>query len=134
MLGGGAKGVTEGLRQQLACGAAIEVAGYTIAPSLAQGLEKSALEPPVYGPSETITHPGRVEWFELSTRDDANLSPAAQKTADTWLKQGFAVRSHIVNGPAFWQTTEIEGAPALLDATLAALSVQARQVQETVAA
>lgn len=134
MLGGGAKGVTEGLRQQLSAGTAIEVAGYTISPSLAQGMERSVLEPPLHGQSETGRSPRQVEWFELSSRDDTNLSPAAQKTVDTWHKQGFAVRSHIVNGPAFWQTTEIEDVPALLGATLAALSVQARQVQEIVAA
>ena len=122
MLGGGAKGVTDGLRQQLAAGTAIEVAGYTIAPGLAHGMEKSVLEPPASGLKGTGASPGPVvEWFELSTRDDTSLSPVARKTVDTWRQHGFAVRSHIVNGPAFWQTTEIEDAPALLDATLQAL-------------
>jgi uncharacterized protein len=32
------------------------------------------------------------------------------------------VRSHTVMGPSFWQTTEIEDAPALVAATLAAIT------------
>ena len=75
-------------------------------------------------PDETAPRasPTRVEWFELSTREDATLSPVAQKAVDTWRQRRFAVRSHIVNGPAFWQTTEIEDAPALVAATVAAIS------------
>jgi exosortase A-associated hydrolase 2 len=134
MLGGGAKGVTERLRQQLASGVAIEVAGYMMAPELCRGMERSVLVPPVDGPSETITSRGQVKWFELSTRDDASLSPVVQKTVDIWRKNGFAVRSHIANGPAFWQTTEIEDAPDLLNATVAAMLIPAPQAQEVVAA
>lgn len=120
MLDGSAKGVTEGLRQQLVSGITIEVAGYRISPDLAQGLGRSVLEPPG-APSERVTSTGQVEWFELSTRDGASLSPAAQKTVDIWRRQGFAVRCHSVNGPAFWQTTEVEDAPALIAATTTAL-------------
>jgi hypothetical protein len=38
-----------------------------------------------------------------------------------WEQAGCRVNSHLVNGPAFWQTTEIEDAPFLIDATTAAL-------------
>ena len=121
MLGGNAKGVTEGLRQQLAAGDTVEIAGYALCPGLANGMEQSALAPPAaHQPS--LAPPGRLEWLEISTREDASLNPVAQKTFTQWAQNGFAARSHIVNGPSFWQTTEIEDAPALLAATLAALA------------
>jgi hypothetical protein len=97
----------------LAAGDAVEVAGYTLAAKLASGLEQATLAAPSMA--------GRLEWLDLSTQPDASLSPAAAKPLQAWQAAGFAVRSQVVNGPAFWQTSEIEEAPALLTATLAAL-------------
>jgi exosortase A-associated hydrolase 2 len=117
MLGGQAKGIMEAMRQQLAEGSPVEIAGYALSPGLASGLEQAALTPPAdAGPNN------RLEWFELSTREDANLGPASVKTIAQWQQTGIAVNSHVVRGPAFWQTTEIEDAPALIAATTAALS------------
>lgn len=119
MLGGQAKGVMEAMRQQLADGSPVEIAGYMLSPGLASGLEQAALAPPPpagTGPAQ------RLEWFELSTREDASLSPVSAKTIAQWQPSGFAARSHLVRGPAFWQTTEIEESPALIAATTAALS------------
>ena len=120
LLGGQSKGAMEGLRQQLASGASVEVAGYMLSAGLASGLEQATLLPP---PAHAHAHQTlRLEWLELSTRDDAQLSPASAKTIAQWQQAGMDVRSHIVNGPAFWQTTEIEEAPTLIAATMAALS------------
>ena len=116
LLGGQAKGVMEGMREQLANGSPVEIAGYLLSPGLASGLEQAALLPPAdQGPTQ------RLEWFELSTREDAGLSPISAKTIAQWQQAGYRVGSHIVRGPAFWQTTEIEDAPALITATTAAL-------------
>lgn len=116
MLTGQSKGVMEGMRQQLAGGSPVEVAGYLLAPGLASGLEQAALVPPA------VSDPAQcVEWFELSTREDASLSPISAKTVQAWEQAGRRVNSHMVNGPAFWQTTEIEDAPLLICATTAAL-------------
>jgi uncharacterized protein len=114
LLDGGAKGAVAGVRMQLAAGQAVEVAGYTLSPALAEGLERVTLQPPTRGA-------GRVDWFELSATSDASLSPAASMAASTWRGAGFDVRQTLVSGPAFWQTTEIEDAPALIAGTLAAL-------------
>ena len=117
MLGGQAKGVMEGMRQQLASGASVEIAGYMLSAGLATGLEQAALLPPAsQGPTR------RLEWLEVSARDDASLSPMSAKTIAQWQQAGFDTRSHIVDGPSFWQTTEIEDAPALVAATVAAVS------------
>jgi len=118
LLSGNSKGILESLRQQLAAGQSIEIAGYPIAPALAQGLEQSALAAPAG------TGMRRLEWLDMSTREDAALSPVAQKAIEQWMLAGFTVQNHWVNGPAFWQTAEIEDAPALLMATVHALAGQ----------
>ena len=121
MLGGQSKGVMDAMRQTLAAGKSVEVAGYRLAPGLTTGLESADLSPPM-GAHGTP----RLEWFEVSTRDDATLSPMGVKALSQWQDAGFDVRSHLVNGPAFWQTTEIEDAPALVEATTAAVMPSSR--------
>ena len=116
MLGGQSKGLMELMRQQLAAGSSVEIAGYMVSAGLATGLDQASLAPPPKG-----TAPQRVEWFELSTRDDASLSPASTQSIARWQTEGFEVHSNIVAGSAFWQTTEIEEAPALIDATTTAI-------------
>ncbi len=111
-----AKNVMAGLRQQLNEGSPVEVAGYQLATELARGLEQSVLLP---GPARK---PGRLEWLELSTRTDAVLSPVSNEALTQWQQRGFEVRSRLINGPAFWQSAEIEEAPALITATTAAIS------------
>ncbi|CAN5397011.1 hydrolase 2, exosortase A system-associated [soil metagenome] len=116
------KGVMEALRQQLAAGSSIEIAGYALGAELANGLEGAKLVPPPIV--------GRVEWIELSSRPDATILPASQPALAHWQAAGWSVRSMVARGPAFWQTVEIEEAPALIEATLAAIE----PVHELVAA
>lgn len=114
MMSGDGKTVMEDIRRTLAAGDAVEIAGYALSAELAAGLEAAELLPPPL--------PGRLAWLEVSARPDAALSPAAQKRIEQWQAAGFAIDSAVLPGPSFWQTTEIEEAPALLAATLAALS------------
>ena len=114
MLTGNSKGVMQGMRYQLAAGETVEVAGYALNPALANGLEQASLNPP-----EAAT---RLEWLELSTRSDAALTPVATQALERWHQAGYTVRSHQVTGPSFWQTAEIEDAPDLISATLAAMT------------
>ena len=129
MLGGETKGVMEGVRQQLAHGSSVEIAGYLLSANLASGLEQADLMP-----SASVGQTRRVEWFELSTREHANVGLASTKTITQWQQAGFKVDSHIVHGPAFWQTSEIEEAPGLIAATTKAVCApegDARQVAKT---
>jgi hypothetical protein len=119
MLGGPSKGVMEAMRKNLSDGSPVEVAGYLISPGLACGLELATLAPPANADQSQTRH---VQWFEVSTREDARLSPISTQTIARWQQAGFTVNSHIANGPAFWQTTEIEDAPALIATTTAALT------------
>lgn len=114
MAGGGGKGLMEQMKAELAAGRPVEVAGYRLGAALASGLESAQLTP--------AGIPGRVEWLEVSTRDDATLTPAAAQAVKAWQDTGWTVRSHIAQGPGFWATSEIEVAPALIARTVEALS------------
>lgn len=112
-LAGGGKGVVEGLKQALAAGQTVPVAGYDLAPALALPLGQATLAAPAAA--------SRVVWLETSTRPEPALLPASRSLVDRWLAAGTDVRAQAVPGPAFWQTTEIEDAPALVAATAAAV-------------
>ena len=122
LISGNAKGVMDGLRQQLATGEQVDVAGYRVTSALAAGLEASALAPGTLVRSDQEPHVPQLVWLELSTRRDASLTPVAVKSIAQWHHAGFNVRSQVVVGPAFWQTTEIEDAPALIAATCAVMA------------
>jgi uncharacterized protein len=119
LLGGQTKGITENLRQQLVEGVPVEIAGYTLSPALAHGMDHAKLE---YVAGASTQNIQRIEWVELSTREEATLSPVSAKTIAHWQGAGARIRSHVVKGPAFWQTTEIEEAPALLSTSIEAVS------------
>lgn len=114
MLDGSAKGSLELMRRQLSEGRAVDVAGYSLAPGLVHGMEAASMAPPGSGGS-------RLVWLELNTREEAALLPVSTKTLDQWRAAGYKTQAQLVRGPSFWQTTEIEDAPALIDATVAAL-------------
>ena len=121
LLGGHGKAAMETLRGDIAAGRSVDVAGYTLAAALCEGLEQAELHPPAQA--------GISVWLETSTVAGTALSPASEARLAAWRAQGWAVQAKAINGPAFWQTTEIEDAPALLAATLAALHAQAPAVQ-----
>ena len=111
------QGVMKSMRQQLDKGEPLDIAGYRLSAGLAQGLGQAALAPPA------VREPGqRLEWFESSTRENATLSVVATERFAQWQQAGFDARLHMTRGPAFWQSTEIEEAPALISATTVAVS------------
>ena len=116
MQGAPSKGLMEHMRQQLNHGEPVEIAGYRLSPGLALGLMQTALIPPaVRGVGQ------RLEWFELSTKENAAPSVVAIERFSEWQQAGFDARLHMMQGSAFWQSTEIQEVPALISATTAAL-------------
>ncbi len=113
-----AKATLDRLRLDLAEGRPVDIAGYRLPPALATGLEQASLRPP-----EGASH---MVWLELSTREDVALLPASTPRIEAWRSAGHTVDARVVPGPAFWQTQEIEDAPALIPATLDALAALAR--------
>lgn len=110
------KGAMAQLRAELAAGQHVEVGGYALSPGLAEGLGAATLEP--------AAHCRQVGWFETTTREPVALLPAGAASIAAWQACGIDVHAQAVAGPAFWQTTEIEDAPALVDATLAYLATR----------
>lgn len=111
---GQAKEILDALRKKVDSGGNVEIAGYTVGHGLMRGLEKSALVPP-------CEPAGRVVWFELTARQDGRMAPASLQRMEQWRSAGWAVESIQVEGPGFWQTSEIEDAPQLVESTLAAV-------------
>lgn len=114
---GAAPAERDDARAELAAGRIVAVGGYRLSPALALDLEAALLAP--------VPHLARAVWLETSTRPDATLLPATQKALRDWRTAGAGIDASVVIGPAFWQTVEVEEAPALLAATLAALQAEA---------
>ncbi len=110
MLRGGAK---LDLKAELGAGRHVDVAGYRLGAALAQGLGEARLAAPLAAQ--------RVVWLDTDSRPDASPPPPAQQLIDALRTQGLPVQQATVPGPAFWQTTEIELAPLLLEATTRAV-------------
>lgn len=102
---------TTSLRQQLAAGHSLEVAGYELHPELATALDQATLRTPPVSP----TLP--VHWFEVVAGNDPSLSPASQQRLAAWQAAGVTVQAQAVSGEPFWFSLEVSLAPALLDAT-----------------
>jgi hypothetical protein len=83
-------------------------------------LEEAVLDPPPFDGTGS-----RVEWLEVSPSDGAPASSAALTHAAQWRSRGWATNTHVVRGPAFWQTSEVEDAPALLEVSLKVLTGEA---------
>lgn len=106
-----APGLMEALKASLARGETVTVAGYELPAAVAHGLAAATLAAPPAGP-----HPIglQVGWLEVQARPGATPSPALQRVAQAWRQAGCPVELEVVPGPAFWQSTEIETAPALV--------------------
>ncbi len=116
-LAGAGSGVMSELKQALAAGEPVTVAGYVLPADLADGLGSAVFSAPAAGICPSI-------WIEVSAKEGSALSPAGVRAATAWRQAGWQVDHTVVHGPAFWQSTEIETAPALLEATTQALSAR----------
>ena len=91
----------------------VEIAGYEVSPALAAGLGAARLTAPA--------KPAHGVWLDVAASPDPEPSPATSRALDGWRQAGWQLNHRMVRGPSFWQTTEIEDAPALIDATVSAL-------------
>lgn len=106
---GSAKGVTDSLLADLAAGRSVEVAGYELGPGVADGMAAAQMRMPSRGT--------RVAWLEVSAQTPPELLPVSQNMVQKWAAGGVEVRAAAVSGPLFWQTLDIEEAPALVERT-----------------
>ncbi|OOG22752.1 hydrolase 2, exosortase A system-associated [Thioalkalivibrio denitrificans] len=110
MMAGGKESV-KALREALARGETLEVAGYMLSPALAQPLAGARLAPPACP----------AHWMEVVMDEGAELPPASCRVVDAWRAEGASVSVSTVPGEPFWNTQEIREVPALLDASLKCL-------------
>lgn len=103
-------------KESLAAGATVEVAGYRLAPALAQGLMAASLVPP-----SAVPH-GRIEWLDIVPQERDDAPPVTKQALSSWHDAGWSTNYRSVVGAMFWQTTEIEEVPQLISATLTALT------------
>lgn len=114
LMGNGEKESTQSLRAEWTAGRPVEIAGYEIHPDLAAALDPLRLAQ-IAPPAGT-----RVDWIETGNAE-TGPSPASARTLDAWRDGGCDVRVDIRAGDPFWTIQETTLAPALIDATLAAL-------------
>jgi exosortase A-associated hydrolase 2 len=120
---GGGKEAMAALRAEAAAGRPVNVAGYSVSTGLYQGLQAAGLAPLPVSSASAGAAP-RLVWMEVATQPSAGPGPAAQAGLDAWAAAGWSCAWLGVQGPSFWQTVEIEDAPALVDATRSALAGQ----------
>lgn len=108
------------LRARLQQGQSVEVAGYTLASALAQGLERAVLAAPAPDPQRR-----RIEWFELSSLPQPRPSPMPEALRAAWCHPALQLVRHALPGVAFWHSAEVQEVPDLLSATTAALCAPA---------
>lgn len=116
MAGNGAKETTKALRETIERGEPVEVGGYVLAPELFQAIDRTSLSASAPD-ADTPVH-----WMEVSTEERSDLLPPSRKVVDGWREAGVAVETATVAGDQFWATQEMTVAPALVDATLAAIA------------
>jgi exosortase A-associated hydrolase 2 len=108
-------GGTKALRDTLRGGIALEIAGYELAPALADAIE--ALDA-----AALLATACPVHWFEAVPADGRPLSPGAAKVVAAWQAGGVDLHTHLVTCPPFWATQEVTECAALLAATSSVLS------------
>ena len=116
MADGGPAEKTEELRAQLAAGTAIEVAGYALAPQLAEALDGLRLDRVTLAPQMA------VHWLELGAEPGDRLLPASERVVEAWRKADIGVKTATVSGDPFWTLQETTLATELIAATMRQVS------------
>jgi exosortase A-associated hydrolase 2 len=102
-------GVRE-LRETLARGVPLEIAGYDLHPRLASEIDALSL-------ADLVPAVKRVHCLEVTATAEPKLSPASQRALEAWRLKGLDVRAAAVRGDPFWSTIEVTECEALLAAT-----------------
>jgi len=105
------KETTQSLRDRLARGEAIEVAGYELGSELVRAIDALRLE------SMADRGSPPIDWLDLCVEPGGDLSPASGRVIESWRSKGVRVDSRAVTGPAFWSSAEIAVAPELIGIT-----------------
>ena len=112
MLGSSGTRVTVAdLRKRLADGETLEIAGYRIAPSLAQGMSVASL-------AKCRPAVDSVQWLEVVTGEGRGVSPASRTVLAGWEAAGLPVAVSCVQGAPFWASVETTESAPFVQATV----------------
>ncbi len=106
---------TAAMRNALAAGEILEVAGYAIAPDLAAAID--TLDAASLAVAKSAIH-----WMEIVPEAGRAMPPARAKVARVWEQAGSDLQVHRVACAPFWATQEVSECPELLAATAAILA------------
>jgi exosortase A-associated hydrolase 2 len=109
-----AKAAMNGLRAAMQRGETVEVAGYALSSGLVSGMEQSVMR-------FQTSYRSPVGMFEIGSAEASEVSPGLGRLVGDWVQSGVAVSVEFVPGNAFWQTQEIELAPALIERSVVRL-------------
>lgn len=101
---------------RLARGESVDVAGYRLPSSLAQGVAQARWRPPA------SAQPATLIWLDAGSDHTDTPGPGAQRGIDAWREAGWAVRWSGVACPPFWQTVEQHDTRALVETTRALMA------------
>lgn len=112
MLAGGKEKTTgtQAMRNALAGGEALEVAGYELAPGLAAAIDSLKA-------AELAVTKSPVHWFEIVPEAGRSMTPAGEKVVSAWKQEGVDLQVHLVTCAPFWAAQEISECPELVLAT-----------------
>lgn len=99
------------LKERLARGESLEIAGYNISPQLAADLEGIAV------PQSLLVHMGNIHWFEISRESDAVLPTPSARLVDATRTAGVSIEARQFVGEPFWAATEIVENRSIVQAT-----------------
>jgi exosortase A-associated hydrolase 2 len=100
------------LRQTLAAGRNVEVAGYLLTPALLGAIDALRLESLVDDSAPPLG------WIEAGAQADGPMTPASRRVVEAWRARGLTVTTRVVADPPFWTLPEITPAPGLVQATV----------------
>lgn len=99
------KETTASMREQLAAGTPVEVAGYELHPELTQAIDGAQLD------RHRLAEGTRVLWLENAPAEKPEPTPGTQALLARWPGAGVHCDVRTFDGPAFWQVHERMLAP-----------------------
>ncbi|MCC7135220.1 MAG: hydrolase 2, exosortase A system-associated [Nitrosomonas sp.] len=98
------------LREQLWAGNSLEIAGYTLSPTLAITIDNLKI-------NQLAVANQPIHWFEIVAQAGREQPPASQAMIQSWQQAGVITQVTVLPGSPFWSTQEISECPELIIAT-----------------
>lgn len=104
------------LRDMLARGQTVEVAGYELSGQLAQGMSRLSL------PALVGSQLGELHWIEIMRNADDAIGAASAGGIAAVRAKGVALTVHRITGEQFWLATELVSGAALVESSVRILA------------